>query len=101
MGCCEGREQRCASPSPQLDQPSRLLAVYWGRFAVRVVRIQLETLLKAGGRIRARLKKKGIFQPRKYFAMQTSLKVRITSVMEDTKGTKINLSLWDLSGERL
>ena len=60
MGCCEGKGQSGSFPSPQLDQPSQLLTVYWGRFVVRVVRIHLETLLKAGGRIRVRLKKKGI-----------------------------------------
>jgi hypothetical protein len=48
-----------------------------------------------------KLKKKGIFHPQKYFTSKDSLRVRITSVMDGSKGTKINLSLWDLHGERL
>ena len=65
---------------------------------MRVVRIKLETLLKAGGRIRARLKKKGILLHAPTILNRYSFQLR--SALEDLDQQEVEIGNSFLSPQR-
>ena len=48
-----------------------------------------------------KLKRKGIPRPRECFEMKSALRVRITAISKEEGKRRINLSMWDIHGQRL